>query len=201
MARKPPDPDVVAFALQQVAAGRSWADVAKELTETGYKYTPGAIGAWVRKARAAKAVASTLAVAPAVQLPNALAVAIAERQAAQPPPEPIDTDDTLGTLRALAKNMLLQAAAEKLSNPKLSATLTRSASDVLNTIARVEKTTAEAEDVLRLSRKEIAETSAALLERFKAICERPLLCSKCSRALSVEWGEAAEKIASTPSGA
>lgn len=144
---------------------------------------------------------------PPAPPPNALAQVLAEKReraaaqaAAQPPAPEIDASDTLGTLRALAADMLRQASAEKLSNPKLSATLTRSTSDVMNTIARVEKTTAEASDLIRFSRKELHDGAVAALERFKAICERPLHCARCARELSVEWGEAHAKIADVPPG-
>ncbi len=217
MPRPKPDPEAVKYALAQLAAGHTTRDVAKELTDLGIPVKFNTIALWARQSgQQDKAPTggtdqpSSGSPPPAAHSaapkgrPN-LSEALAARQAQQaktpPPPSAteIDTSDTLGTLRELVKSMFQQAAAEKLSNPKLSATLTRSASDVLNTIARVEKGQAEAEDLLRISRKQIADARAGALERFKALCDRAqaaggLLCARCSRQLSIEWGEAQAKV-------
>lgn len=209
--RKPPgrpttptDPDLIAWAVGEMAKGRGSREVAKEAEGMGYPVAHMTVVRWAKKAQEGQAAPSKPASATP---PNPLAQALAEKReraaaqaAAQPPALEIDATDTLGTLRALAADMLRQASAEKLSNPKLSATLTRSASDVMNTIARVEKTTAEASDLIRFSRKELHDGAVAALERFKAICERPLHCARCARELSVEWGEAHAKIADVPPG-
>lgn len=186
-----PDPDLKAYVVDAVnVKGRASREVSRELKSMGYSYSHMTVARWARQAKEAPDPAT----APA----SPLAKAIAERQAAAAAQPPIDTSDTLKTLRDLAASMLSQAALEKLSNPKLSATLTRSASDVLNTIARVEKQTTDDRDVLRVSRKEIDDAWNSMLERYLAICERPLLCARCSRELSIEWGEAREKILLTP---
>jgi hypothetical protein len=216
MARYPaPDPDVVRFALEQLKS-KSARDVAKELADLDVKVSFNTIALWARKAeqdptwferKEAGAVVRPSAPAKSEPLPPPparklnLSQALAARGDKPKSPAPaIDPTDTLGSLRELVRSMFEQANAEKLSNPKLSATLTRSASDVLNTIARVEKGQAEAEDLLRISRRQIAETSESALERFKLLCARAqeaggMLCARCSRQLSIEWGEAHAKVA------
>jgi hypothetical protein len=215
MARYPaPDPDVVRFALEQLKS-KSTRDVAKELADLDVKVSFNTIALWARKAeqdptwferKEAGAVGRQAPAKsgppppPPARKPN-LSQALAARGDKPRPPAPvIDPTDTLGTMRELVRGMFEQAAAEKLSNPKLAAAYTRSASEVLNTIARVEKGQAEAEDLLRISRRQIAETSDAALERFKLLCARAqeaggMLCARCSRQLSIEWGEAHAKVA------
>lgn len=201
---------MVKYALDEMAKGRTTREIAAELTGLGCPVKFNTIAYWERKARAGQARPSVPAESerpppvPSVPKParGNLTQALAARgEKPAPPPAPtIDPTDTLGTLRELVRSMFVQAAAVKLSNPKLSATLTRSASDVLNTIARVEKGQAEAEDLLRITRKQIAEARAGALERFQALCARAqaaggLLCARCSRQLSIEWGEAQSKVA------
>lgn len=200
---------MVAYALARLSVGHTTRDVAKELTELGCQVSFVTIALWARKAKAALDPAHAPA-PPKSQhrgrppwkrpdLSEALAAKVAAN-AAKPPPEPVlDPSDNLGTLRTLAQYMYSQAAQERTSNPKLAATMARSAADVLNTIARVEKGQAEAEDLLRITRKQIADAKAGALERFQALCNRAkeaggLLCARCSRQLSIEWGEAQAKV-------
>jgi hypothetical protein len=62
------------------------------------------------------------------------------------------------------------------------------AAGLANSIARVEKTTMADSDVLRISLADIAQEESLLRERMATILSRPLMCSACSRALSVEYG-------------
>jgi len=195
MANRPkPDPDLLKFVAEAINKhGRSSRDVEKEIKRMGYDYSYVTILRWAKEASGELPVIAKPARPTAPNLTQAL-----EARPPQEPQEPIDVSDTLKTMREGLADMLQMARGERFSNPKLSATLTRAASDLLNTIARVEKNSAEEEGVLRVSRKEIDEAERALLERYAAACDRPLLCARCSQALSVEWGEAAEKIKTTP---
>jgi transposase len=192
-----PDPDMVAHAVAQVAAGHTYAHVAQELRDLGYKLSDSTIAVWVRNAR--KGGAGPATSQPVRKAPDALLARLQgkrDAEAQKEPPPKVDVTDTLGTLRTLVEGMLAEAHAAKLSNPKLSATLAKNAGELMNTILRGEKTKAEDETLLRISRSGIAEQKAAVLERIKVLAtERPLLCSRCSCALSVEWGDAAQKIA------
>lgn len=55
-------------------------------------------------------------------------------------------------------------------------------------IARLEKAANEAEGGHRWTNADLARAASLTTERVKKLCERPLLCSECSRALSIVWG-------------
>lgn len=64
----------------------------------------------------------------------------------------------------------------------------RGAGELAPVIARIEAAQTQDPDALRFTRSELARAEASILDRAKKICDRPLLCAECSRALSVEWG-------------
>ncbi len=214
---KLPDPEHVQYAHDEMAKGRSSREVAAELATLGVPVSHMTVARWAKqwKARAFRAeplppggnfsnVLPTTTVGretgktPAAQTlpkPNPLAAEIEARKAATPPAPPVDTSDTLGTLRGLLESFMGEAHRSREGNPRLATTLAKSAADVLDQIRKIEARQAEDENCLRLSRDEIAKAHAAALERFKALCDRPLLCSDCGRKLAIAWGEAGEKVA------
>ncbi len=207
---KLPDPEHVQYAHDEMAKGRSSREVAAELKTLGVPVSHMTVARWAKAHAQKKAGAGSDAgrepsqAKPPEQSPpppssapklNPLAAEIEARKAAAKPPPPVDTSDTLGTLRGLLESFMGEAHRSREGNPRLATTLAKSAADVLDQIRKIEARQAEDENCLRLSRDEIAKAHAAALERFKALCDRPLLCSECGRALAIAWGEAAEKVA------
>ncbi len=202
MPRPKPDPDMVAHALQELAKGRTTAEVAAEISAVaGKRISPSAVQRWREQA-------AQPSVPPVHRAPGLASHLAAKREAEEeakakaPPPPEVDTSDTLGTLRTLAAGMLKESHEARLSNPKLSATLAKNAADIMNTVMRGEKARADDVSTLRISRAEIEETAKALRERIKALTsgEAPLCCSACGRALRIAWGEAGEKVAAAMKG-
>lgn len=220
MARYPaPDPEQVEYAKQRVKAGASVREISKEFAEMGYKVLPMTVSRWSRLPEPEEGAGSTAGrepnqakpaeqspppplTPPAPRRPN-LTEALAQRQANTPPPTPappIDASDTVGTLRMLLESFMADAHRERGGNPRLATTLAKSAAEVLDQIRKIEASKAEDLSNLKISRAAIAEAARQKLELFKTICARPLLCSRCSRELSIAWGEAHEKVAEADRG-
>jgi hypothetical protein len=64
----------------------------------------------------------------------------------------------------------------------------RTAAGLTPVLARLEREDREVDGAVRISPGDAAKTRDAMFERIKSICNRPLLCAKCSRELSVFWG-------------
>lgn len=204
-----PDPEHVQYAADEMAKGRSSREVVKDFAALGVSVSHMTVARWSAKINGPKPavppkpkparVAPAATVAHRVQRPNPLAAELAQRKAdaaAQAPPTPaVDTTDTLGTLRGLLESFMAEAHRSREGNPRLATTLAKSAADVLDQIRKIEARQADDQSQLRISRDEIAKAKQAALERFKALCDRPLLCSACGRALAIAWGEAGEKVA------
>lgn len=192
---KIPDPEHVQYAHDEMAKGRSSREVAAELATLGVPVSHMTVARWAKQwpAQQARAAEPGPMVAPAPR-PNALAADLAARKAATPPPPVINASDTLGTLRGMLEGFLLEAHRSKEGNPRLAATLGKAASDILDQIRKIEARQAEDQSQMRVSREEIAKAHAAMLERAKALCARPLLCADCGRKLAIAWGDAGAKV-------
>lgn len=64
----------------------------------------------------------------------------------------------------------------------------RTAAGLTPVLARLEREDREDDGAVRISLAEAAKIQDSMNERIKAVCNRPLLCAKCSRELSVFWG-------------
>lgn len=213
-----PDPTAVAFVLECNDAGMSVRDIVREVQAADYPITRATVHRWIKrygpeggKPLPGSAAAPQAAPEPppkASPKPDVSGIAgalAARREEPPPPPEPtLDIPEggsegaTLDTLRNLLRITLKEVAANRVKNPKLSQQLGRDAAAMANTIARLEKGVGDDADVIRISREEVDATSRKLRERIRVTCDRPLLCSKCSRELSLEWGQA-PALASKPS--
>lgn len=187
----PPDPDAVAFAAERRKAGLSLPAIAEEMKAIGHPVTAMTISRWLADPSAPKEPRGPRRKA-AAQRPRQ---ALSDRKPPSSPPGAPDTapDDALGstldTLRRMLASTLKEAESARVLNPKLSQQLGRDAANMANTIARLEKGAEDDSDVLRVTRKEIDEAAAGLLERIQAMCSRgPLRCAECNRALSVDLG-------------
>lgn len=122
---------------------------------------------------------------------NERAKRLAEQAAPDAPAED-DADDVTPTPEKLRKMIARlwrkSDAAERAGNTTLSTQLARSATDAMNTLLRAEQGALDDADVVRISLADIEKRKARVLKLFAAIAERPLLCEKCSRELSVEYG-------------
>jgi|SRR6185369_4969760 len=181
----PPDPDAVAFARERKAAGLSLSAIAEEMAAVGYPVTPMTLSRWLRDPAAAveprgprrsKAKAST---------PRQ---ALAGRAPAPPEQEPDADPGTLEAMRAILTRTIREVEAQRIINPKLAQQLGRDVGTYAAIVSRLEKGAEDDADQLRFSRREVDQAMTALLERVKAVCDRPLLCAECSRKLSVDWG-------------
>jgi transposase-like protein len=110
------------------------------------------------------------------------------------PPEaaamvPLDTSDPRKMVEQLIRD-----AADSIQRHRASGDSRQSASmmaTIGKLVAEMRRLDAEARtsaDGVVISAADAAKIEASLLERIKAQCNRPLMCSTCSRALSVYWG-------------
>lgn len=128
-------------------------------------------------------------------LPNALSQHLRNRPPATPPPEaseePADDAPALVQVRYLVSEAREQIRkANAIGDSQLAQRQVRNAAYLSNVLARLEKVEAADSDLLRFSKREIDQAMASLLERVRAVCDRPLLCAECSRQLSVDLGTA-----------
>lgn len=113
----------------------------------------------------------------------------ADERAAEPAPDEDDNRDTLTEVKQMLRDSLRQAKdAGKIGHAADAQRFGRIAAVLVPVIARLERDQKTDEHVLRISRQEIAERRIKVRQRFRAICDRPLLCAQCNRKLSVFWG-------------
>ena len=90
--------------------------------------------------------------------------------------------------RCMRESQAIARAARAAGNFAAAQKASRDTAQYAAIVARLERTAIAEADLLRFSRAQIDEAMAALVDRVAAMCDRPLLCASCSRALSVEWG-------------
>ena len=195
MPRNPPDPALVELALAELRSGSSPADVAA---------AAGVSEACIKQWRKRYGNGDP-ALAPRTSIPAALAARAASRAAppldAAPPTEP-PKPSVFAALAAdatpLARNRAMQAEQLRLAdeafavgNYSAAQRAMRDASNLSLVIARIEKEQRSDNDLLHISRADIAAARASYTERVRALLARPLLCAHCSKALSVAWVEEA----------
>lgn len=127
---------------------------------------------------------------------RAPAAAVAERAAKlrkQIPPEPpapaaVDASaPAIDQVRALMADARAQLdAAQAIGDSVTAQRCTRNSAALASVLARLERIEHADSDVLRISRPEIDEAIAGVYARVAAMLDRPLVCAKCSRELSVE---------------
>lgn len=105
---------------------------------------------------------------------------------ADEPPADAPVLDQVRFLIAQARSGLTVALTVGDSN--LAQRQTRNAAQLMNLLARLERTAADESEAVRISATEAKQIQAQLFERFAALRERPLLCTECNRKLSVRWG-------------
>jgi hypothetical protein len=113
--------------------------------------------------------------------------------APRPPPATPGTDSpdapALQVVRELLAEARNQFAVASASGDSASAQrYARTAAGLTPVLARLEREDREVDGAVRISPAEAAKIQDSLTERIRAIINRPLVCSTCSRALSVFWG-------------
>lgn len=176
-----PDPDVVAFAIQEQAKGRSCRDVQRELAQLGYKVTYVTVAKWARDAKAGKrptpaAVDQAVKNEESSKQASSLAAALTARQAAQaaqPPPAPSPTanpDDHIATLRELYNYVMgLAAEAKQVSGPgaaRMVAQHMTQATALLESIRKAEEAEVADADMLKFPREAVQRATRSILEKI-----------------------------------
>lgn len=107
-----------------------------------------------------------------------------------PPLVAVDPNDPIALVKQLIKEQREAIHADRASGARGTAVSSAVATleKLVKTLKQLEESERKTNDGITVSAAELARIEASLAERIKAICNRPLCCSQCSRALSVFWG-------------
>ena len=190
MARQPPDPDLVHLVIEAAATGTSHAEIAKVAG-----VAESTVRSWLHKYGGGKGLRTDLT--PTVK--RALTRRIASAHAEPPPPtdappaESPPTDARATAFDALAEAKAALASlkaivheAKAVGNMTAAQRAVRDIANVVNTIARIERTLG-GEGEIRVSKAEIAEAREAVRARMAAVLSAPLLCAHCGRQMRIDW--------------
>jgi hypothetical protein len=102
----------------------------------------------------------------------------------------VDVDDPIALVKQLIREQRQAMHDDRAAGTR--GTAISSAAAVLEKLTKTLKQLEEGErktaDGITVSAAELARVKASLAERVTAICNRPLMCARCSRELSVFWG-------------
>jgi len=188
MAKAHADDETKRMARELVAAGCSYRDAAETLGVTA-----PTIQRWVKgpapKPPAPPSVAPARASEPPPEAPT-----IPVHMAPVVPPvpvnvKPLDLTDGRAIVRQLIAEQHAAIQADRAAGNMRgasgnAATLER----LVKSLKQMEQGAAEDSSAIKIARSDITAIKDNLRERVAAICNRPLLCAGCSRALSVFWG-------------
>ncbi len=191
--KTPHDPAAIAHAIAEVGKGRSYRDVAAELCELGEPMSHTQVKRICDEAKAQPAPAVAAASAPPPSpAPLRERVQKQRQRAAEAAPPPADPDapfDFEASLQAMIRAAEAEAKVhDAASNPRGAQAAMRRAAELMKVLAQSEKRKPADPDVLQFSKGEIERAFgdvSALLEKY---CERPVLCSECTRLLSIKFG-------------
>jgi hypothetical protein len=178
MPKAKPDPELVAQARELVAMGAS-------LREAGHTLGVSAptIKRWIESEPAERPASAPPPPPPPVALP-----------AHMKPPEvtpivPLDTSDPRRMVEQLIGDIYSMIQHNRASgDTRQMGSLAATVSKLSVTMRQLNEAAQSAADGVTVSAAEVARIEASLAERIRAVCNRPLLCSECSRELSVFWG-------------
>jgi hypothetical protein len=116
-----------------------------------------------------------------------------ERAAAAAPPAPEADPNAPFDFEASLQRMIRQAegeakAHELASNPRGAQAAMRRAAELMKVLSQSEKRKPTDPDVLTFSKGEIDAAYSAMTGTLEQLMQRPVLCSSCSRDLSVKFG-------------
>jgi hypothetical protein len=190
MPRATPNPEIVAQARELVAMGCSHRTAGETLGVTGTT-----IARWLAEPPSAKPPApavSPSAMPPPPSAPPALPAHMftPAAEGLAPAHAPVNVDDPIALVKQLIREQHEQihrdraAGARGTSVSSAVATLEK----LTKTLKQLEESDRKAGDGVTISSAEQARIEASLAERIRANCNRPLLCNRCSRELSVFFG-------------
>ncbi len=173
----PPDPQLVAYALELRGQGHSLRDVAKKLAEIDCPVSYATIGNWERKAAAAGKP-------DAPRRPN-LSQSLADRK----PPAAGTTSPAfanIGDLRSVFQELLDQSVADAArtrgNNDKWSSAAQSRAVELAGHLRQIDKLAAEDKAMIKVSARDLADAYTSLIERVI----NPLLAREGRPPLPVE---------------
>jgi len=203
--RHAPDPTVVARALASVASGQAIAEVARDIG-----VSPSTIAVWRRRFGGA----STPAVpSPVVlrepPLPDALVELAVELESAGlgdraalcrrasdalrtagTPTVRVDATNAVETAYEMLTAMVSDARAAVIVGNYTAASKTMaSASKLLNDVERLRSRTAGDDDVITVTRRDLAEAERALDDYERVALAGPLVCERCGVEIRTAWAE------------
>lgn len=203
------EPGVLEHILEQHSKGYSYREIEAELTELGVLISHMKVKRLVDESKASASAPHPPAPlasapedrqeappqAPKPKLTEALQ-ARKDRQAGsaddRPPETPEDPGvpfDFEGSLQRMIRDAEREARQhDQASNPRGAQAAMRRASELMKVLAQSEKRKPADPDVLQFSLAEIDRAYAEISALLAKLCERPVLCSECSRALSVKFG-------------
>jgi hypothetical protein len=175
MPKAKPDPELVAQARELVAMGASLREAAHTLGVSA-----PTIKRWIESEPAERPAPPSLA-------PAALPAHMKPPEA--PPIVPLDTSDPRRMVEQLIGDIYSMIQSNRASgDTRQMGSLAATVSKLSVTMRQLNEAAQSAADGVTVSAAEVARIEASLAERIRAICNRPLLCSECSRELSVFWG-------------
>jgi hypothetical protein len=179
MAKPKPDPDLVKAALEAVAEGHSFRQIAEAVGST-----EGSIRRWAKLAGVRPRSPVTPESVAAVALPAHMLPA----PVGKPPPE-IDPTDLLGSVRAMLADQSAQMAdLRAVGNTRGAQAAAANMAKVALLLKQLESAQLEDATTLKIPRAELDQARAAIRARRDAIAARPIMCAECSRKLSVSQG-------------
>lgn len=178
--------------FEELDRGRSYEQVQAELRELGFEVSLATLKKYRAEARAAARKANPNAPTPGSAAVDRLKQRRADLEEAPrpalPPIEMAGRSVLDITREQLQQVLTAQQQAQASGDWVVAARHAKVASDLTNTVARLESRANENRDAIVVTPTEVAEIEAKLTERVRAALERPLLCAHCSRQLSIDWG-------------
>jgi transposase-like protein len=166
------DPELVAQARELVAMGASLREAARTLGVSA-----PTIKRWLEEAPASAPPPASAALPAHMKPPEVPAIT------------PLDTSDPRKMVEQLIGDIYSMIQHNRASgDTRQMGSLAATVSKLSVTMRQLNEAAQSAADGITVSAAEVARIEASLAERIKAICNRPLLCSECSRELSVFWG-------------
>jgi predicted transcriptional regulator len=103
---------------------------------------------------------------------------------------PVNTDDPIALVKQLIREQHAQIHADRAAGGRGTSISSAVATleKLTKTLKQLEEADRKSGDGITISGSDVARIRDSLEARVTAICNRPLLCANCSRALSVHYG-------------
>jgi predicted transcriptional regulator len=180
MPRAKPDPEIVDQARELRRVGCSFREIGDTLGVTA-----PTVKRWLDEPEAAAtAQPPSVPTLPAPSLPAHMHTPEA------PPLVPVNTDDPIALVKQLIREQHAQIHMDRAAGGRGTSISSAVATleKLTKTLKQLEEADRKAGDGITISGSDVARIRDSLEARVTAICNRPLLCANCSRALSVHYG-------------